>query len=183
MLCISAINSLRSESLTNTDFKSPASVLNGLNKAFPMEAQNLKYFTMWYGVYSKITKSLKFASAGHPHAILLKNESDKDNVSLHKLETKGIAIGCFEEAEYKEEQVCLAASNKLYVFSDGVYEITYKNDHEMTLEDFTNIVSKQFNKTDALQSDLIYKEIKKLKKNEGPLDDDFSIVELIINHS
>ena len=99
------------------------------------------------------------------------------------METKGIAIGCFEEAEYKEEQVCLAASNKLYVFSDGVYEITYKNDHEMTLEDFTNIVSKQFNKTDALQSDLIYKEIKKLKKNEGPLDDDFSIVELIINHS
>ena len=98
-------------------------------------------------------------NAGHPHAILLKNESDKDNVSLHKLETKGIAIGCFEEAEYKEEQVCLAASNKLYVFSDGVYEITYKNDHEMTLEDFTNIVSKQFNKTDALQSDLIYEEI------------------------
>ena len=53
----------------------------------------------------------------------------------------------------------------------------------MTLEDFTNIVSKQFNKTDALQSDLIYEEIKNLKKNDGPLDDDFSIVELIINHS
>ena len=53
----------------------------------------------------------------------------------------------------------------------------------MTLEDFTNLVKKQFNKTDELQSDLIYEEIKNLKKDDGPLDDDFSIVELIINHS
>ena len=183
MLCISAINSLRSESLANTDFKSPASVLNGLNKAFPMEAQNLKYFTMWYGVYSQSTKSLKFASAGHPHAILLKKESDKDDVSLNKLETKGIAIGCFEEAEYREEQVYLASSNKLYVFSDGVYEITDKNDHEMTLENFSDLVEKKFCDDNKLQSADIYAEINHMQKVAGPLNDDFSILELIFKHN
>jgi len=158
-------------------------VLNGLNKAFPMEAQNLKYFTMWYGVYSKSTKSLKYASAGHPHAILLKKESDKDNPLLHKLETKGIAIGCFEEAAYKEEQVYLASSNKLYVFSDGVYEITDKNDHEMTLENFSDLVEKKFCDDNKLQSADIYAEINHMQKVAGPLNDDFSILELILKHN
>ena len=88
-----------------------------------------------------------------------------------------------EDINYEEEKVKLSKINKLYVFSDGVYEITNKNNNEMTLENFTNLVSKKFNKTDELQSDLIYEEIKNLKKDDGPLDDDFSIVELIINHS
>ena len=88
-----------------------------------------------------------------------------------------------EDINYEEEKVKLSKINKLYVFSDGVYEITNKNNNEMTLENFTNLVSKKFNKTDELKSDLIYEEIKNLKKDDGPLDDDFSIVELIINHS
>ena len=53
ILCISAINAIRSQSLTDTNFRSPASVLKGLNEAFPMEEQNNKYFTIWYGVYKK----------------------------------------------------------------------------------------------------------------------------------
>ena len=183
MLCISAINSIRSQSLVDTDFRSPASVLNGLNAAFPMEQQNLKFFTVWYGVYSPSTQTLKYASAGHPHAILIHNESSKKQTNIKKLATKGVAVGCFEDIDYEESKVILTKENKLYVFSDGVYEITDKNNNEMTLEDFTNLVKKQFNNTDELQSDLIYEEIKNLKKDDGPLDDDFSIVELIINHS
>ena len=92
-------------------------------------------------------------------------------------------MGCFEDINYEEGKVKLSKINKLYVFSDGVYEITDKNNNEMTLENFTNLVSKKFNNTVELQSDLIYEEIKNLKKDDGPFDDDFSIVELIINHS
>lgn len=60
ILCISAINAIRSQSLTDTNFKSPASVLKGLNEAFPMEDQNNKYFTIWYGVYHKKNHELIF---------------------------------------------------------------------------------------------------------------------------
>ena len=50
MLSISILNVLRTLSLPDTDFKSPQSVLKGLNVAFPMEAHNEQYFTCWYGV-------------------------------------------------------------------------------------------------------------------------------------
>jgi hypothetical protein len=34
---------------------------------------------------------------------------------------------------------------------------------------------------DELQSEAIYEKIRQLKNNDGPLDDDFSIVELIFH--
>jgi len=182
MLCISAINSIRSESLTKTDFTSPASVLNGLNRAFPMEQQNLKYFTIWYGVYSPSNQTLSYASAGHPHAILLNSNNAQDKEDLIKLATKGVAIGCFEDVSYTESKVELKKHNKLYVFSDGVYEITNKKNEEMTLEEFTKLIQESFNATTKLQSKEIYSKIKELKNDKGPFVDDFSIVELIFSH-
>ncbi len=50
MLSVSAVNVLRTQSLSQVDFKDPASVLAGLNEAFDMEKQNEMYLTIWYGV-------------------------------------------------------------------------------------------------------------------------------------
>ena len=181
MLCISAFNLIRSQSLTDTNFHSPASVLNALNQAFPMEQQNLKYFTIWYGVYSKSNQAIKYASAGHPHAIILKQDQAHSPPALTKLGTKGVAIGCFDGIDFIENQIQLGTKNKLYVFSDGVYEITTANNKEMTLENFTDLINDEFNSMDELQSEAIYEKIRQLKNNDGPLDDDFSIVELIFH--
>ena len=181
MLCISAFNLIRSQSLTDTNFHSPASVLNALNQAFPMERQNLKYFTIWYGVYSKSNQAIKYASAGHPHAIILQQDQAQSPPALTKLGTKGVAIGCFDGIDFIENQIQLGTKNKLYVFSDGVYEITTADNKEMTLENFTDLVNDEFNSMDELQSEAIYEKIRQLKNNDGPLDDDFSIVELIFH--
>jgi hypothetical protein len=62
-----------------------------------------------------------------------------------------------------------------------VYEITTADNKEMTLENFTDLVNDEFNSMDELQSEAIYEKIRQLKNNDGPLDDDFSIVELIFD--
>ena len=69
------------------------------------------------------------------------------------------------------------------MFSDGVYEITDKNDHEMTLENFSDLVEKKFCDDNKLQSADIYAEINHMQKVTGPLNDDFSILELIFKHN
>jgi sigma-B regulation protein RsbU (phosphoserine phosphatase) len=51
LLSVSAINTLRSQSLPDTDFLDPGQVLAALNRAFQMEQQNGLYFTIWYGVF------------------------------------------------------------------------------------------------------------------------------------
>ena len=180
ILCISAINAIRSQSLTDTDFKSPASVLKGLNDAFPMEEQNNKYFTIWYGVYNKKNHELIFSSAGHPPAILFSG-NDINNKKLQTLTSGGLAIGMMPGIEFKETVVPLSNRNKLYVFSDGVYEITQKDGKEMNLTDYTNLMNDHFSHFELLQSDKVLEKITSLKEEAGPFEDDFSIVELIIN--
>jgi len=180
ILCISAINAIRSQSLTDTDFKSPASVLKGLNDAFPMEEQNNKYFTIWYGVYNQKNHELIFSSAGHPHAILFSG-NDINNKKLQTLTSGGLAIGMMPGIEFKETTVPLSNRNKLYVFSDGVYEITQKDGKEMNLTDYTNLMNDHFSHFELLQSDKVLEKITSLKEEAGPFEDDFSIVELIIN--
>lgn len=180
ILCISAINAIRSQSLTDADFNSPSSVLKALNEAFPMEEQNDKYFTIWYGVYNKKNHELIFSSAGHPHAILFTGD-DTNSKALKTLTSGGLAVGMMPNIEFNESIVKLNKFNKLYVFSDGVYEITQKDGKEMNLDDYTQLMKEQFNHFEVLQSGSILEKITSLKNKPGPFDDDFSIVELIIN--
>ncbi len=63
LLSISVLNVLRTQLLVATDFHDPAAVLEGLNRAFPMDRNNDKYFTIWYGVYHVPSRNLQYASA------------------------------------------------------------------------------------------------------------------------
>lgn len=50
LLSISVFNILRSQSLYNTDFYEPWTVLSELNRVFQMNDRGDNYFTIWYGV-------------------------------------------------------------------------------------------------------------------------------------
>jgi phosphoserine phosphatase RsbU/P len=47
LLSVSAFNSIRSQTLPKTNFLAPEQVLSALNAAFPMDANNGLYFTLW----------------------------------------------------------------------------------------------------------------------------------------
>jgi FtsZ-binding cell division protein ZapB len=91
LLSVSAMNVLRSRNLPQTDFSEPDQVLSALNNAFPMEEQNGRYFTMWYGVYNKKDRRLAYASGGHPPALLIGN--GRGNSGVERLVTKKMFIG------------------------------------------------------------------------------------------
>ena len=74
---VSVLNVLRSENLQNTDFRRPDQVLAGLNAVFPMENHKEMYFTIWYGVYNRVSRVLTYASGGHPPALLIEDSRRK----------------------------------------------------------------------------------------------------------
>lgn len=117
LLSISAMNLLRSHSLHGVDFSRPREVLSGLNEAFPMERHNNMFFTIWYGVADIGKRCLSYASGGHPPAVLLGREGHQ------LLKTPGLVIGASSEVDFKEETVSLEGKERLYLFSDGIYEI------------------------------------------------------------
>lgn len=175
LLSISAMNVLRSGSLANTDFLDPASVLFSINNAFPMEQQNNKFFTIWYGVYNKQARELKYSSGGHPPSILIHGKSEHEKETL-ELRNKNLAIGYLPGFEFKSASVIVEKFNKLFLYSDGVFEIKKPDGEMMQAVEFVELVSK----LPAGQNnvDVIHDTIRKIKGNDEPFDDDFSILEL-----
>ena len=123
LLSTSVLNVLRSQSLPNVNFYRPESVLKGLNEAFQMDSQNDKYFTIWYGVYNRVTRELSYGSAGHPPALLLTPATESQPANLTQLRTSGLPIGMMPDATYQWKRCTVADHSRLYVFSDGIYEL------------------------------------------------------------
>lgn len=175
LLSISAMNVLRSSSLPNTDFLDPSSVLYSINNAFPMEEQNNKFFTIWYGVYNKETRELKYSSGGHPPAILINGTGANDKNTL-ELRNKNLAIGYLPDFEFKSGSVKIEKYNKMYIYSDGVFEIQKPDGEMMQAIEFIEIVAKLPENENSVE--VIYEKMKSIKGNDDPFEDDFSIMEL-----
>ncbi len=178
LLAVSIINVLRSQSLPDTDFRDPAQVLAGLNRAFPMEKQNFMFFTIWYGVYNKPLRRLNYASGGHPPALLF-NGGHAHDAPVLQLETPNTFIGGIPHLDYKSEYMTLEGPVRLYIFSDGVFEIKTGETAWWTLEDFINFLSKPPGKGGA-EIDSLFSHVKGISY-DGVLDDDFSIMEIVFD--
>lgn len=174
LLSVSAMNVLRSQSLSGVDFKEPDSVLGGLNETFDMERQNQMYFTIWYGVYSKNTRLLTYASGGHPPAILVPKQTQPSE--FIQLGTPGMVIGGMPEVTFTSNNVTIHPGDKLYLFSDGVYEINYKDKKNMmTLEDFAQELSQPARSGKSKVESMV--NFSQEAQGNGNFEDDFSLVE------
>ena len=173
LLSISAMNVLRSQTLPNTDFGEPGAMLTALNEAFLMEKHNNMYFTIWYGVYTRSTRTLRYASAGHPPSLLI-NKDPAGKTTVQELGKPGMVLGGMPDTAYRTETQPVPPGSTLFLMSDGVYEITRPDETLWTFSEFTQLM--------AVSAGAGKPEIEELAKTvrgmhgPGPLDDDFSIV-------
>jgi sigma-B regulation protein RsbU (phosphoserine phosphatase) len=135
LLSVSAMNVLRAQTLPNTDFRQPGQVLSGLNDAFQMEHHDEKYFTIWYGVYHAPTRTLHYCGGGHP-AVLLFAGTDPQRLDVRQLDSDGPAIGMWPGAPFEAHSLVLPRVAKLYLYSDGVFEIPKTDGAMWKFEEF-----------------------------------------------
>jgi serine phosphatase RsbU (regulator of sigma subunit) len=133
---VSLINVLRQQALPRTDFRKPVQVVNRLNAMFQMDRHGNMYATLWYGVYDLRNRTLAFCSAGHHPGFLVPPER---NMAL-PLATKNIMIGAVPDYAYKAGSVGVSPDSRLYVFSDGVFEITTRDGKEWGIDDFVPLL-------------------------------------------
>lgn len=122
LLSISIMNVLRAGSLPKARCDDPPSILTALNRAFPMHRHHDKFFTIWYGVYDTRTRQLTYTGGGHPAALIVRPR-ENGQARLQRLPSQGLVVGILPDADYPCDTVRLDRGDRLYLFSDGVFEV------------------------------------------------------------
>jgi PAS domain S-box-containing protein len=167
LLSISVLNVLRTQLLVATDFHDPGAVLEGLNRAFPINRNNDKYFTLWYGVYHLPSRILTYASAGQHPAFLV--GGDAGGVSLR---TTGAVVGVTPGLKYASAQIEVPLGADLYLFSDGVFEIARPDGTWQYWDEFA-----QFLEEKRPSIETIVKRMREIHCTDE-FEDDFSLLKM-----
>jgi sigma-B regulation protein RsbU (phosphoserine phosphatase) len=175
LLSISVINALRSESLNHVDFRDPGQVLAELNQVFKMEDHNDMFFTIWYGVYHSQKHEIIYAGGGHPPAIAIAGESSETAVPV-KLAGKGFIIGAMPDKDYPVSSFSLKPFTRLYIFSDGIYEVNGCGGKVCMAEDFVRMVGDLFKENQDHVKGII--DSMKARQGKEVFDDDVSLLEI-----
>ena len=173
LLSVSVLNTLRTQCLPDADFRCPDQVLAALNTRFRLKDQYGLFFTIWYGVFDRNDRMLRYASGGHPPALFI----DRSHQAMD-LEPQGVAIGFFPDAKYDAAAVQVPPGSRVYVFSDGCFEIQ-RSDGEVwtdvwSIEEMAHYLH-NLPSDDLLQLDALYQHSVRMRGGER-LEDDFSIV-------
>ncbi len=170
---VSVCNAINDGNILQVDFLSPASVFRGLNKVFDMRKHNDLYFTIWYGVYNLESKKLRYASAGHPPAILLSKHNNKKLPPADNFFIGGLPNYNFEEMSIK-----LDKGDVIYLFSDGAYEIRTNDTEYFTLQELETLINTYDGNDNIL--DIIYNHLKLISYElpDSSLEDDFSMMRI-----
>ncbi len=175
LLSVSILNVLRSQTLSETDFKNPEEVLSALNDAFPGEKHNDMFFTIWYGVYTKSTRTLNYASGGHPPALLF-SVSEEQSLEMIPLRTKNNVIGAIHDVTYRNKKKLIQVNSNLIIFSDGVYEHRKTDGSMWRLDEFSEFMFGLSTKSRS-KLERLYCYAKELCV-EKSFEDDFTILEI-----
>lgn len=131
LLAVSAMNMIRSATMPGADPSDPASVLRGLNDVFPMQRHNGMFFTLFYGVFQRSTRSLRWSNAGHPPALVVAGDG-----RTTRLDSQGLMIGAVDGMTWDAVATTIDPGSRLLVYSDGLYELRQPDGSMWNIDDF-----------------------------------------------
>jgi len=138
MHAVSVANILRRDASAGVDMRDPAKVAAYVNTLFQMKTHGGLYLTLWYGVYDLEARTLHYASAGHHPSYLVEEPRE----AAIPLKTRNIVIGATSDFEFESAWVAVPPGSRLYVFSDGVFEIETKDGKQWGLDDVLPLIVK-----------------------------------------
>ena len=169
MHSVAVMNLLRQRALPHVDFENPGEVLSSLNTRFPMDEHNGMFFTIWYGVYRTGSRRLSYASAGHHPAYLV----PPDRSTASPLGMPALMIGVMPQT-YEVLDTTVPPGSRLYLFSDGVFEVVTATQQRWALSDFLPFLTQPM-LPDASEAARLHGIVTGAAR-PGPLEDDFSLV-------
>lgn len=132
-----------------------------------------KFVTMFSYLYDPATGLLKMVCAGHPPALILKRQERR----VVQVKSSGFAIGFFDEAEYKQEEIQLDHGDIALIFTDALPESQNMNSVVYGYEQMENVLlesNPELSASKVLQS--VFQDFDKFRDGRILKDDVTAIV-------
>ena len=175
------------QTLLNTDFYEPNTVVSELNRMFQMDEKGENYFTIWYGVYNILEQKLVYCSAAHPPAVLIYT-TENNQIEIQQLSNENVPVGMLRKFEFEQSSCYVKQGSSLYLFSDGVYEIPRSDKETWGINALAVTLQNHYRnsrldpnnyKSHPPLTELLQK-IKQINSQET-FNDDFSLIEVNFN--
>lgn len=170
MHSVSVMNVLRQRLLPGADFADPAQVLRQLNAMFQMDAHDGLMFSIWYGVFDRRSRTLRYASGGHHPAYLEAPGAE----ALAALKTRNLVIGAMPDVGFTAAEAVVPPGARLFLFSDGVFELHARDGRAWALADLLPWLA-QVPPADEAPAHWLQRAVLE-QARPGPLEDDFSLL-------
>lgn len=144
--------------------KSPAEVLNKLNRLMVEDFPSGKFVTLIYAVLDPAKRTLKFASAGHLPPLLV----NTDGARFLQSEL-GMPLG-LTRGEFSDTQIQLGEGSRLLFYSDGITEAAGPSDEEYGPERLRDHVVRVNASTESVLADV------RKHVNGAGLQDDATVI-------
>jgi sigma-B regulation protein RsbU (phosphoserine phosphatase) len=174
LMSVTILSVVRSMTLGSVDYHRPDEVLARLNNVFPMHKHEDRLFSMWYGVFNRTHRRLRWAGGGHPPALLLVADL-AGRTQVERLSSRGPLVGMLPDMEFAAGECEVAENAVLYVYSDGVYEVDQDDGTEWGIDGLSEYLSGSRSETDGVMDSLL-EHVRSLRCKQE-LDDDFTIIE------
>lgn len=97
--------------------RSPGNLIRELNRAVLRHAGAGRFVTLFYAELDPQAGELRYVNAGHNYPLLRRPDG-----GIEPLQTGGVPLGLFQDAEYSESVSAFGADDALLLFSDGITE-------------------------------------------------------------
>jgi sigma-B regulation protein RsbU (phosphoserine phosphatase) len=175
LLSISILNLLRSQSFGKEKFYEPSKIMTELNQAFQMSQHNGRYFTMWYGVFKRSQRKLTYANAGHPQGLLIARVPE--NPQIQELPSLDMPVGFFPDVKYTSVEISVPLNSRLYIFSDGIFEVRQENGKIWGVAKFFDLLKEQFTLGEEVNASFVLQKIR-TETPTAKFDDDVSLLKI-----
>jgi len=148
---------------------SPTDVAAELNRHFVFNNSSTQYFTATYGVLDLEKREFRFTSAGHPGPLVISGGKG----SLYK--ARPPAVGFLPDAEFQEETVSCKAGDRLYFYTDGIFEVADRNGEEFGQQRLCDVLANAADQPLDESLRCIVRAVKAWAEGE-PFADDVSLI-------
>lgn len=153
------------------DFSHPKKLLKALNQNFSEKYSSLNSFfsCVIVDIFPEKNKLL-FSSAGHPDQVI-----QRKNWNIEILSRTGKLVGVSKESEYEEKEISFEENDKLFLFTDGLFEVFNQNREEFGEEKIINSIKAYSDKEIKEVFSEIMKDLE-IFSGKGNLQDDISFI-------